>query len=143
MPTPGRAQAREPTEGADTLAMLGARAGTLAVQQPSVGGRFVLGFLGGVPTGLYCLPLVMQGDPGPATISSAGLLLLLGATWAGRHSIAPGDLASVGARESSYREAFATAYSSTVGHRRTRAALLGWFLGVVVGLGTVLLTLSD
>ena len=140
---PALAPAQIAPAPADTLtAEEGTHAGRLAARQPTVAGRALAGFVGGLPVGFFGLIALRDPSPEPKAFAGAGLAAIVAAASVG--SVAPGDsLASAAASYGPvYQRAFTEAYGRRLGSRRRAAATAGGLLGAGVGLATLIAFLS-
>jgi len=125
---------------ADTgTAAEGRRDGSAAAAERSVAGRAIVGFIGGLPIGLF--GLVGPGDPALAIGVGSGVGIV-GAAWRLGRSDPPLNQ-SIQERSESYRRAYSESYKDRLRKRRGKAAILGGVAGVVSGFGLLIALLSD
>ena len=130
-----------PPVTADTgTAVEGSRNGRSDADDPSVAGRAVLGFLGGLPIG-FLGPLVSQGDPGGSIGIGSGVGII-GAAWI-VGSAKPRPSPYHRERGEAYWRAYSESYKERLLERRAKAAVLGGLGGVLFGFGVLFLFLSQ
>ncbi|HUF27882.1 MAG TPA: hypothetical protein VMM18_12980 [Gemmatimonadaceae bacterium] len=131
--TPGPVRGQTPAPGIDQDSVQGRLDGAAAANEHPVGGRFVLGFLGG-------LPVVVLGMPALGDVSAqqivpviAGLGIVIGAAATGSAAPPPELGAEADARGTTYGAAYREAYAERLGARRGGAAILGGVAGTTAG----------
>jgi hypothetical protein len=130
-----------PLVAADTgTAEEGLRAGSEAAEDPSVAGRAMLGFIGGLPIGFLGTSVIKSNAVGFIGIASG--VGIIGAAWRTGNTTPPPS-GHIRERGEAYEHSYSESYKKRLLERRRNAAMLGGLAGGVVGFGILFALLSQ